>query len=89
MAVAKRAKDELTSREAALRTLLQQERDKQLEVPCCCTSQLPSPLLLMLMLPQPYTNILLLLLLLRLFPLTAECLLLFCSFTACCGICFG
>ena len=32
MAVAKRAKDELASREAALRTLLQQERDKQLQV---------------------------------------------------------
>ena len=36
MAVAKRAKDELASREAALRTLLQQERDKQLQV--CCGS---------------------------------------------------
>ena len=36
MAVAKRAKDELASREAALRTLLQQERDKQLQV-CCCS----------------------------------------------------
>ena len=36
MAVAKRAKDELASREAALRSLLQQERDKQLQV-CCCS----------------------------------------------------
>lgn len=38
MAVAKRAKDELASREAALRSLLQEERDNQLQV-CCCSQQ--------------------------------------------------
>lgn len=40
MAVAKRAKDELASREAALRTLLQQERDKQLQVSAANTLKL-------------------------------------------------